>query len=123
MENYSSKGKIRKNMSSLLARNRGRSTKKTNRMSSSPMSLLDRFREAVFRLIMVSALSSSTTHRGQRVDTRGSNNYYNCYKEEPHRSQDVADCIEFIKKSAYSNERCYSMGASPDEVVIPVPVM
>ncbi|KAG9132307.1 hypothetical protein Leryth_012977 [Lithospermum erythrorhizon] len=107
-------------MSSLLARNRGRSTKKTNRMSSSAMSLLDRFREAVFRLIMVSALSSSTTHRRQRVDTRGSNNYY---KEEPHRSEDVADCIEFIKKSAYSNERCYSMGASPDEVVIPVPVM
>ncbi|KVI02935.1 hypothetical protein Ccrd_018772 [Cynara cardunculus var. scolymus] len=48
---------------------RMRTTRKTTRLS--PMSLLDRFREAVFRLIMISALSkaSTTTHNAAYTST------------------------------------------------------
>ncbi|KAL2500828.1 uncharacterized protein Fot_34708 [Forsythia ovata] len=73
-------------------------TRKNNRLS--PMSLLDRFREAVFRLIMFSALSKA------QHDTRSSTNvqmpYYTVH--DPQYSEAVADCIEFIKKSAITSD-------------------
>ncbi|KAJ9564485.1 hypothetical protein OSB04_000451 [Centaurea solstitialis] len=46
---------------------RMRTTRKTTRLS--PMSLLDRFREAVFRLIMISALSKTTTNNHNNTTT------------------------------------------------------
>nr|KYP66873.1 hypothetical protein KK1_013184 [Cajanus cajan] len=63
----------------------------------SPMTLLERFREAVLRLMMLSALSKATTnHRdGERHNRR-----YNNSPHDPHHSEAVADCIEFIKKKA-----------------------
>ncbi|BFG39258.1 hypothetical protein CerSpe_255320 [Prunus speciosa] len=70
---------------------------KTKRLS--PMTLLERFREAVFRLIMLSAVSSnkSTSHAGR--SSPDAQRYY-CPHDDPHHSEAVADCIEFIKKKA-----------------------
>ncbi|CDP01906.1 unnamed protein product [Coffea canephora] len=73
-------------------------TRKNNRLS--PMSLLDRFREAVLKLILLSALTK-TANNGRKYSAnaaqRSSSSNYNPY--EPHQSEAVADCIEFIKKS------------------------
>lgn len=61
------------------------------------MSLLERFREAVLRLMMLSALSKATNHGGGSSD-RGQRRRY--YPNDPHHSEAVADCIEFIKEKA-----------------------
>ncbi|KAK9129581.1 hypothetical protein Sjap_010068 [Stephania japonica] len=78
----------------------------------SPKSLLERFREAVFRLIMLSAFSKVTHHDDQSFTGSSThlhhqqqqrpNNYYYKYPPNQHHSQDVADCIEFIKKKSAS---------------------
>ncbi|MCD9645159.1 hypothetical protein HAX54_033880 [Datura stramonium] len=91
-------------------------TPKSNRLS--PMSLLDRFRQAVFRLIMLSAMSKATQQEQRSNLSPISHRSY--YSHEHHHSEAVADCIEFIKKSATAYD-----GADGDssEVVFPVPVM
>ncbi|KAL4372986.1 hypothetical protein HN51_006971 [Arachis hypogaea] len=65
---------------------------------TTPISLLERFREAVLRLMMVSALSR-----------RGANHHHNHRSPRPnnydsHQSEAVADCIEFIKKKAANHD-------------------
>ncbi|CAI9110924.1 OLC1v1011034C1 [Oldenlandia corymbosa var. corymbosa] len=79
-------------------------TKKTNRVT--PMSLLDRFREAVFRLIVLSAFTkaarpAAASHGRKSPESAQKQAYYKAY--EPHHSEAVADCIEFIKKSAFTD--------------------
>ncbi|KAG4973426.1 hypothetical protein AAZX31_11G074400 [Glycine max] len=64
----------------------------------SPMTLLERFREAVLRLMMLSALSKATNHR-RSGDGERQNRHFNS-PHDPHHSEAVADCIEFIKKKA-----------------------
>ncbi|KAK1439200.1 hypothetical protein QVD17_05016 [Tagetes erecta] len=92
------------------------------------MSILDRFREAVFRLIMISALtkvstttpnttstSTSTYNSSQlqsplRLSSRSTSSksspavtsrHQRYYSRDSHdHSEAVADCIEFIKRSA-----------------------
>ncbi|KAG5069699.1 hypothetical protein AAZX31_01G154500 [Glycine max] len=64
----------------------------------SPMTLLERFREAVLRLMMLSALSKATSHRGSGDGERQNRRYNSPY--DPHHGEAVADCIEFIKKKA-----------------------
>lgn len=98
-----------------------------------PMSLLDRFREAVFRLIMLSALSKATAVDENRSSSSASSGvqnrrpYYH-YSYDPHHNEAVADCIEFIKKSAICDENRNSTAsnssfdASP-EILMPLPVM
>lgn len=83
-------------------------------------SLLDRFREAVFRLIMVTALtkasnnssSKSTSSRSSTShnDYGNSNNNHghesvrrSCYLYDPYHSEALADCIEFIKKKSVTS--------------------
>lgn len=67
----------------------------------SPMTLLERFREAVFRLMMLSALSKATnSNDGSPVIKRS---YYRP-SNDSHHSEAVADCIEFIKKTAVTDE-------------------
>lgn len=105
-----------------------RTRSRSNRIS--PMSLLDRFREAVFRLIMISALSKATTTHGRKTEKsarthkRSTSFQYN-YAYEPHHSEAVADCIEFIKKSAVNEDqnRDSTASSAASDVVIPVPVM
>lgn len=66
-------------------------------------SLLERFREAVLRLMMISALSSSRTGRpGSNTASKShsSDLYYCDYYSSTHHSEAVADCIEFIKKKS-----------------------
>lgn len=75
-------------------------------------SLLDRLRDAVLRLIMLSALSKAATATpppppqernldAQRsTDCRRHYPYPYHHHHEPHRSEALADCIEFMKKSA-----------------------
>ncbi|KAI3502841.1 hypothetical protein L1887_31189 [Cichorium endivia] len=119
------------------------------------MSLLDRFREAVFRLIMISALSrasntaytaTSSTYDSQsplRLSSRSSNKSspaatsrhhhrsYHHYSSDSHHTEAVADCIEFIKKSANDDIRESSASSSSrspvydnsTEIVFPLPVM
>ncbi|CAA3013326.1 Hypothetical predicted protein [Olea europaea subsp. europaea] len=73
-------------------------TRKSNRLS--PMSLLDRFREAVFKLIMFSALSKAQHNSRSSTDVQMP--YYTIH--DPQYSEAVADCIEFIKKSAITDD-------------------
>ncbi|KAF8377835.1 hypothetical protein HHK36_031220 [Tetracentron sinense] len=75
---------------------RNNSTSNNNNLS--PISLLERFREAVFRLIMVSALSKAT-HQSGPINVAPA-----YYPPDPHHSEAVADCIDFIKKSAVADE-------------------
>ncbi|CAN8277700.1 unnamed protein product [Cochlearia groenlandica] len=60
--------------------------------------LLDRFREAVLRLIMISAVAKSTRRRRKEMqtDTTRCQKYYSDHADAYH-SEAVADCIEFIK--------------------------
>ncbi|KAI9121721.1 hypothetical protein K1719_007111 [Acacia pycnantha] len=60
------------------------------------MTLSERFRAAVLRLMMLSALSKAADHGGNRGQT------HRCYQlnEHNHHSEAVADCIEFIKQKA-----------------------
>lgn len=91
----------------------------------SPMTLLERFREAVFRLIMLSTLTKASNHHrtGSSVVPR------KYYPADSHHSEAVADCIEFIKKKSSREENRDSsasssnMDAISDEVVLSVPVM
>ncbi|PON46355.1 hypothetical protein PanWU01x14_252420 [Parasponia andersonii] len=64
------------------------------------MPLLERFREAVFQLIMFSAFSKASDHAGS-TDVR------RCYHpDNDHRHNEaVADCIEFIKKKALPDDQ------------------
>ncbi|KAI3813608.1 hypothetical protein L1987_18336 [Smallanthus sonchifolius] len=117
------------------------------------MSLLDRFREAVFRLIMISALSrvsntpttpSSTSTSTSTFDTQSplrlssrsssksspavTNRHhrsYHHYSTNSHHTEAVADCIEFIKRSANDENRdsIASTTSRSAEIVIPLPVM
>ncbi|KAK6798003.1 hypothetical protein RDI58_005705 [Solanum bulbocastanum] len=92
-------------------------SRKSNRLS--PMTLLDRFREAVFRLIMLSAMSKSTQQQEQRSNSSPiSQRSY--YSHEHHHSEAVADCIEFIKKSTITDD---GTDGDSSEVVFSVPVM
>ncbi|MFS8033982.1 hypothetical protein Hanom_Chr17g01575881 [Helianthus anomalus] len=128
---------------------RMRANRKTTRLS--PMSLLDRFREAVFRLIMISALSrvsttpntssSSTStstynsHSPLRLSSRSSSKSspavtshqrhrsYHHYASDSHHTEAVADCIEFIKRSANEENRDSIATSRSKEIVIPLPVM
>ncbi|OMO57055.1 hypothetical protein CCACVL1_26037 [Corchorus capsularis] len=82
------------------------------------MTLLDRFREAVFRLIMLSALTKASHH--QTGSTTAPRRYY---PADAHHSEAVADCIEFIKKKAYTDENRDSSASSSNldatEVAMP----
>ncbi|KAG9443011.1 hypothetical protein H6P81_018865 [Aristolochia fimbriata] len=78
------------------------------RGGSTPMTLLDRFREVVFRLIMLSAISKGTTSTAQHGDPArqgaGGGICRGCYySQESYNSEALADCIEFIKKSSASS--------------------
>lgn len=64
------------------------------------MTLLERFREAVLRLMMLSALSkASGNHRGTSGGD-GEPQNRRCSPYDPHHTEAVADCIEFIKKKS-----------------------
>lgn len=99
----------------------------------SPMSLLERFRVAVFRLIMMqSALSKGTTTHEKRTSSSPAVHQYHrsCYSYDSHQNEAVADCIEFIKKSSAIDDDDQQSTAGNDvsssamtEVVMPMPVM
>ncbi|GMI86366.1 hypothetical protein HRI_002305900 [Hibiscus trionum] len=87
----------------------------------SPMSLFERIREAVFRLIMLSALTKATPDR-QASSAVVPRRYYRTV--DAHRSEAVAECIEFIKEKAYREENRESGGCNSSmDVAMPVPVM
>ncbi|WJX55717.1 hypothetical protein P8452_46227 [Trifolium repens] len=92
----------------------------------SPMTLLERFREAVFRLMMMSAFSKTTTNHGGSGDGERQRRCYSHY--DTHNSEAVADCIEFIKKKAAtdSDENRHSSASSSNdmpELVVSLSVM
>lgn len=100
-----------------------KSSNKNNKCLS-PVSLLERFREAVFRLIMLSALSKASHHH-QSSSSTVSRRYY---PADAHHNEAVADCIEFIKKKSSREDReSRASGSNMDdatgEIVMPVPVM
>lgn len=79
---------------------------KNNRNSlSSPVTLLERFRAVVLRLMMLSTLTSKSADHGGSGGggglDRGGQNKHGCYHlNEHHHSEAVEDCIEFIKQKA-----------------------
>ncbi|XVF59764.1 hypothetical protein PTKIN_Ptkin07bG0302200 [Pterospermum kingtungense] len=99
----------------------------------SPMTLLERFREAVLRLIMLSALTkASHQHSNTSSSSTATPRRYYGPADAQYHSEALADCIEFIKKKASSREENRDSGASSSnmdgtgtasEVVMPVPVM
>ncbi|KAM3363021.1 hypothetical protein P3S68_017875 [Capsicum galapagoense] len=116
-----SKGRRRRSMKNSfcmpkLRSNNNCSSRKNNRLS--PMSLLDRFRDAVFRLIMLSAMSKATQQDQQRSNSSPISHKSCNYSHEHYHSEAVADCIEFIKKSSTIDE-----GGDSSEVIFPVPVI
>lgn len=77
-------------------------------VASPTPSMLERFREAVLRLIMLSAISRGNGRGGGGGGNGGSicgcpesNRTY--YSHESHYTEAVADCIDFIKKSSASS--------------------
>ncbi|KAE9444835.1 hypothetical protein C3L33_17778, partial [Rhododendron williamsianum] len=102
----------------------------------SPMSLLDRLRQAVYRIIMLNALCKTNVQQtdhgsgggSDQVQARGGRCGYN-YLYDPRHNEAVADCIEFIKKTgitAEENRDSSASGGSIDaasELVFTVPVM
>ena len=92
----------------------------------SPMTLLERFREAVFRLMMMSAFSKTATNHGGSGDGERQIRYSHY---DTHNSEAVADCIEFIKKKAAADteENCHSSASSStddmSEMVVSMSVM
>ncbi|KAK8587143.1 hypothetical protein V6N13_086148 [Hibiscus sabdariffa] len=94
----------------------------------SPTTLLERFRETVFRLIMISAISkTSHHHHHHHQHSSTSNGPRKYYPDDAHHSEAVADCIEFIKKKSSREENRDSRGSSSNmdatsEIVMPVPV-
>ena len=88
------------------------------------MTLLERFREAVFRLMMLSALSKASSHGGSGEQPQRQRRYH---PHDPHHSEAVADCIEFIKRKAATDEIRHSTASSSAdstaEMVLPVSVM
>ncbi|CAO2831291.1 unnamed protein product [Amaranthus hypochondriacus] len=104
------------------------STSTTNDGRVAPLpssSLLNRFRVAVFRLIMVTTLSKVTNNNRSssprsssftshnvyhKRSTSSSNNNHesirrpsSCYLYDPYHTEALADCIEFIKKKSASS--------------------
>ena len=116
------RGSPKKMKSSSLCMPRLKGNNKNKRLS--PMTLLERFQEAVLRLIMLSALTkASHQHTSSSVTPR---TYYR--PADAHHSEAVADCIEFIKKKASREENRDSSASSSNmdatsEVVLQVPVM
>lgn len=91
----------------------------------SPLSLLDRIREAVFRFIMFSALSKggATTNKHDHSGRSAQPSDFGCFPNDPHHSEAVADCIEFLKKSAATSEdgpRESTVGGYADAQTLPV---
>nr|GLL19164.1 unnamed protein product [Ipomoea trifida] len=89
-------------------------------------SLLDRLRDAVLRLIMLSALSKAATatpppqgrksNAPQRSNDGRHYRYpYDHHHHEPHRSEALADCIEFMKKSATAADAEICGAAAEDD--------
>ncbi|MBA0551634.1 hypothetical protein Golob_022510 [Gossypium lobatum] len=73
---------------------------KTKRLS--PMTLFERFREAIFRLIMLSALTKTSSD--QHFNSLAVPQRYYHQPDDARRSEDMADCIEFIKRKAFIGE-------------------
>lgn len=71
-----------------------RTTAGDRNISVTPLTLLDRFREAVLRIIMISATSNPTPRR-RKPTTVNSQKYYN--STDTYHNEAVADCIEFIR--------------------------
>lgn len=100
-----------------------------------PKSLLERFREALLRMIMLSAVTKSTHENIDRVrapqapceqpgHARHQNRHHrqpsNCnYYQDRYYGEAVADCIEFIKKKASSDDCSSIAGAN---ILVPVQV-
>uniref|UniRef100_A0A7N0UGC4 Uncharacterized protein n=1 Tax=Kalanchoe fedtschenkoi TaxID=63787 RepID=A0A7N0UGC4_KALFE len=90
----------------LLIRHKTSNKSGNNKPIISTISLLDRLREAVLRLIMLAAVSKSASPASHN-NSHHAHNLRQSYsspssRNDPHHSQAVAECIEFIKKkSAY----------------------
>uniref|UniRef100_A0A0A0KGN3 Uncharacterized protein n=1 Tax=Cucumis sativus TaxID=3659 RepID=A0A0A0KGN3_CUCSA len=112
-----------------LRKPRSGDAKKTTKPPS-PMTLFERLREAVFRFIMLCALSKATNHHPAAgatfqddVVVRRRHSYPNV---DHHHSEAVADCIEFIKMKAYSDDEVIldrgSVDDADDDMTVSVPV-
>lgn len=109
----------RKQKSSLcIPRLRGNAAACANKNNKglSPMTLLERLREAVLRLIMLSALPKATSAHGTTGSAADAQTRRCCYPNDSHHSEAVADCIEFIKKTASADEENRDSSASSSSI-------
>ncbi|XVF18020.1 hypothetical protein REPUB_Repub10bG0175400 [Reevesia pubescens] len=105
------RGSPNKMKTSSLCMPRFKGNNKNKRLS--PMTLLERFREAVFRLIMLSALTKvSHHHPHHHTGSSAAPRKYYPAESDAHHSEAVADCIEFIKKKASWEENRDSTASS-----------
>lgn len=69
--------------------------------AATPASLLERFREAVLKLMMISAISKGSSVRTRREGPPGgSARQQHRLHPDSYQSEAVEDCIEFLKRSA-----------------------
>lgn len=118
--------------SSCMPKLKGKNNSSNNNKCMSPIVLLERLREAIFRFIMFSSGFSSSSSSSNKVSssTHQSNSpaggssssnapprqqqYYYPQVNQQHHTEAVADCIEFIKTHhhQYSTGTTSSIGSS-----------
>ncbi|CAL9153678.1 unnamed protein product [Musa hybrid cultivar] len=89
---------------------------RSNRPVTAHMSLLERIREVVFKLVMLSAMLKSTRTGAQQEKLRKASV---CASKPPdsYRSEAVEDCIEYVKRSAGVEKNSSGIG-NDDNVVV-----
>ncbi|THU73108.1 hypothetical protein C4D60_Mb04t19320 [Musa balbisiana] len=89
---------------------------RSNRPVTAHMSLLERIREVVFKLIMLSAMLKSTGTGAQREKLRKAS-IRASKPPDSYRSEAVEDCIEYVKRSAGVEKSSSGVGNDDDVVV------
>ncbi|KAJ0968720.1 hypothetical protein J5N97_021597 [Dioscorea zingiberensis] len=90
-----------------------RLTSSNRNRTPSAISMLDRLREVVFRLIMLTAISKGGRRQHERPQEQ---HHARSHQPDSYRSQAVEDCIEFFKQSAASAEDV-KMSDADEEVI------
>lgn len=104
--NPRSEGRIREEEGPITCMPRFRAIRPASAMPAAPTSLLERAREALLRLVMLSVASKTVQVRHEKAVTVSTETHGGGYQlPDSYRSEAVKDCIEFLKRSAEAGER------------------
>ncbi|CAL9756533.1 unnamed protein product [Musa acuminata subsp. burmannicoides] len=91
---------------------------RSNRPVTAHMSLLERIREVVFKLIMLSAMLKKNTGTGAQREKLPKASICASKPPDSYRSEAVEDCIEYVKRSAGVEKSSSGVGNDDDDVVV-----